>query len=153
MGATVSWCMKNTGRGERTALGRMLTAMMRIIQGEIGLNWSENILIHCIIRNEYPDEEENSSDEDGSYGGYCDEDGLTSGVRGLKKCSHFEYWNIGIIWNSVILCALFNVLHLPKVWGWVTVLVMNPTPSRMQKMSLCSQGEVSLLNLQETLDL
>merc|ERR1739846_141799 len=32
--------------------------------------------------NEYPDEED-SSDGDGSYGGYCDEDGLTSGVRGL----------------------------------------------------------------------
>lgn len=28
--------MKNTGRGERTALGKMLTAMKRIIQGEIG---------------------------------------------------------------------------------------------------------------------
>ena len=50
-----------------------------------------NLLIQFKIRNEYPDEEENSSDEDGSYGGYCDEDGLTSGVRGLKKCCHFKY--------------------------------------------------------------
>ena len=34
-----------------------------------------------ILRNEYPDEED--SDDDGSYGGYCDEDGLATGVRGL----------------------------------------------------------------------
>ena len=27
--------MKNTGRGEKAALGRILTAMMRTIQGEI----------------------------------------------------------------------------------------------------------------------
>ena len=48
------------------------------------------ILTDFQLRNEYPDEED-SSDEDGSYGGYCDEDGLTSGVRGLKKCCHFKY--------------------------------------------------------------
>ena len=34
-----------------------------------------------LSRNEYPDEED--SDDDGSYGGYCDEDGLATGVRGL----------------------------------------------------------------------
>lgn len=83
--------MKNTGRGERTALGKMLTAMKRIIQGEIGRNWSENLLIQFKLRNEYPDEED-SSDGDGSYGGYCDEDGLTSGVRGLKKCCHSYFF-------------------------------------------------------------
>ena len=44
-----------------------------------------------LSRNEYPDEED-SSDGDGSYGGYCDEDGLTSGVRGLKKCCHSYFF-------------------------------------------------------------
>ena len=33
-----------------------------------------------LSRNEYPDEEDS---DDGSYGGYCDEDGLATGVRGL----------------------------------------------------------------------
>lgn len=50
-----------------------------------------NLLIQFKLRNEYPDEED-SSDGDGSYGGYCDEDGLTSGVRGLKKCCHSYFF-------------------------------------------------------------
>ena len=58
-------------------------------------------------RNEYPDEEEDS-EEDGSNGGYCDEEELATGVRGLlwhvKKIAkianvvpcHTEGWGVGL---------------------------------------------------------
>ena len=67
------------GKGGKPALVRMSTAMTRIIQGETRL---KKILKFSNIRNEYPDEEEDS-EEDGSNGGYCDEEELATGVRGL----------------------------------------------------------------------
>ena len=63
---------------------------MRTIQGEIGWTDLINDWNNFHLRNEYPDED--SSDDDGSYGGYCDEDGLTSGVRGFKKYCDYTFF-------------------------------------------------------------
>ena len=67
------------GKGGKPALVKMSTAMTRIIQGETRFKKIKNFFQH---RNEYPDEEEDS-EEDGSNGGYCDEEELATGVRGL----------------------------------------------------------------------
>ena len=66
--------------------------MMKIILGEIlAIYIVEQSTDLDISRNEYPDEED--SDDDGSYGGYCDEDGLATGVRGF--CYHFSFPSTG----------------------------------------------------------